>query len=98
MPRTAGFNSIDVAALEPETLLFTDVLMFIGGGSAGTAGGIKVTTFGLLAYVLWAEMRGDPDVDVGRRRVPAGDPTTGPGRGPPRYRVGHVLPRSCCWR
>ena len=71
MPRTAGFNSIDTAALEPETLLFTDVLMFIGGGSAGTAGGIKVTTFGLLAYVLWAEMRGDPDVDVGRRRVPA---------------------------
>jgi trk system potassium uptake protein len=71
MPRTAGFNNIDYAAMEPESLLFTDALMFIGGGSAGTAGGIKVTTFGLLAYVLWAEMRGDPDVDVGRRRVPA---------------------------
>lgn len=72
MPRTAGFNSLDISALQPETLLFHDVLMFIGGGSAGTAGGIKVTTFGLLAYVLWAEMRGDPDVEVGRRRVPAG--------------------------
>ncbi len=70
MPRTAGFNNLDVAAFAPETLLFTDALMFIGGGSAGTAGGIKVTTFGLLAYVLWAEMRGDPDVEVGRRRVP----------------------------
>ena len=70
MPRTAGFNNLDIAAYAPETLLFTDALMFIGGGSAGTAGGIKVTTFGLLAYVLWAEMRGDPDVDVGRRRVP----------------------------
>ena len=70
MPRTAGFNNLDIAAFAPETLLFTDALMFIGGGSAGTAGGIKVTTFGLLAYVLWAEMRGDPDVDVGRRRVP----------------------------
>jgi Trk-type K+ transport system membrane component len=70
MPRTAGFNNLDIAALNPETLLLTDVLMFIGGGSAGTAGGIKVTTFGLLAYVLWAEMRGDPDVEVGRRRVP----------------------------
>jgi trk system potassium uptake protein TrkH len=44
--------------------------MFIGGGSAGTAGGIKVTTFGLLAYVLWAEIRGEREVDVGRRRVP----------------------------
>lgn len=68
--RTAGFNSVDIAALRPETLLAHDALMFIGGGSAGTAGGIKVTTFGLLAYVLWAEMRGEPDVEVGRRRVP----------------------------
>ena len=73
MPRTAGFNNLDVAALQPETLFLTDVLMFIGGGSAGTAGGIKVTTFGLLAFVLWAEMRGDPDVEVGRRRVPSGN-------------------------
>ncbi|MEI4271681.1 potassium transporter TrkG [Klenkia sp. LSe6-5] len=71
MPRTAGFNNLDIAAYQPETLLLTDALMFIGGGSAGTAGGIKVTTFGVLAYVLWAELRGDPDVEVGRRRVPA---------------------------
>jgi trk system potassium uptake protein len=71
MPRTAGFNSLDIGAMRPETLLFTDALMFIGGGSAGTAGGIKVTTFGLLAYVLWAEMRGHPDVEVGHRRVPS---------------------------
>jgi Trk-type K+ transport system membrane component len=70
MPRTAGFNNLDIAAYRPETLLLNDALMFIGGGSAGTAGGIKVTTFGLLAYVLWAELRGDPDVEVGRRRVP----------------------------
>jgi trk system potassium uptake protein len=70
MPRTAGFNNLDIAAYQPETLLLTDALMFIGGGSAGTAGGVKVTTFGLLAYVLWAEMRGDPDVEVGRRKVP----------------------------
>jgi trk system potassium uptake protein len=71
MPRTAGFNNLDIAALQPETLFLTDVLMFIGGGSAGTAGGIKVTTFGLLAFVLWAELRGDVDVEAGRRRVPA---------------------------
>jgi trk system potassium uptake protein TrkH len=71
MPRTAGFNAIDIGAMRPESWLATDVLMFIGGGSAGTAGGIKVTTFGLLAFVLWAEMRGEPAVNVGRRRVPA---------------------------
>ncbi|WP_247597737.1 potassium transporter TrkG [Streptomyces sp. RKND-216] len=68
--RTAGFNSIDVAAQGPESLLATDILMFIGGGSAGTAGGIKVTTFGVLAFVIWAEMRGEPGVTVGRRRIP----------------------------
>ncbi|WP_199522106.1 TrkH family potassium uptake protein [Geodermatophilus marinus] len=73
MARTAGFNNVDFGAAQPETLLLTDALMFIGGGSAGTAGGIKVTTFGLLAAVLWAEVRGDPDVEVGRRRVPAGN-------------------------
>lgn len=71
MPRTAGFNTIDVGAMTPEGLLFTDLLMFIGGGSAGTAGGVKVTTFGLLAFVLWAEIRGERRVDVGLRQVPA---------------------------
>ncbi|MFC0003846.1 TrkH family potassium uptake protein [Micromonospora siamensis] len=70
MTRTAGFNSLDIGAMRPESLLASDVLMFIGGGSAGTAGGIKVTTFGLLAFVLWSEMRGETHVNVGRRRVP----------------------------
>lgn len=70
-PRTAGFNSMDYAEVRPETLAFTNVLMFIGGGSAGTSGGIKVTTFFLLAFVIWAEVRGEDDVNVGARRVPA---------------------------
>ncbi|MGB2571923.1 TrkH family potassium uptake protein [Micromonospora citrea] len=70
MTRTAGFNSVDIGAMRPESLLASDVLMFIGGGSAGTAGGIKVTTFGLLAFVLWSEMRGETHVNVGRRRIP----------------------------
>ncbi|MGQ0466325.1 MAG: TrkH family potassium uptake protein [Sporichthyaceae bacterium] len=70
MPRSGGLNSIDYSALTPESLLTTDILMFIGGGSASTAGGIKVTTFGLLAFVIWAEMRGESHVHVGRRRVP----------------------------
>ena len=77
-----------MADVRPETLFLTDVLMFIGGGSASTAGGIKVTTFGLLAYVLWAEMRGDPDVEVGRRRIPEAHPAAGALGGPalPRRR------------
>ncbi|GAA2442658.1 TrkH family potassium uptake protein [Streptomyces macrosporus] len=71
--RTAGFNSIDISAMGSEGLLATDILMFIGGGSAGTAGGIKLTTFGLLAFVIWAEMRGNPSVRIGHRRVPEGN-------------------------
>jgi trk system potassium uptake protein len=70
-PRTAGFNSIDMGQADPSTLLITDVLMFIGGGSAGTAGGIKVTTFALLAFVMLAEIRGEPTVHVLGRRLPA---------------------------
>ncbi len=45
------------------------VLMFIGGGSAGTAGGIKVTTFVLLVFVIWAEVRGERDVHAFDRRI-----------------------------
>ena len=70
-PRTAGFNSVDTVALTEESTLVTLALMFIGGGSASTAGGVKVATFALLAYVMWAEVRGDSDVAVFKRRVPS---------------------------
>lgn len=68
-PRTAGFNSIDYGAIRPETLLITMVLMFVGGGSAGTAGGIKVTTFFLLGHVILTEVMGEQEVRVGNRRI-----------------------------
>lgn len=67
--RTGGFNVIDIEALDEETYPVMIALMFIGGGSASTAGGIKVATFFLLAFVIWAELRGQPDVTIGRRRV-----------------------------
>ncbi|AUN41065.1 TrkH family potassium uptake protein [Tsukamurella tyrosinosolvens] len=70
-PRTAGFNTIDVGAMHPTSLLTTDVLMFIGGGSGGVAGGIKVTTFAILAFVIWAEVRGEPTVHAFGRRISA---------------------------
>ncbi|GGM12551.1 TrkH family potassium uptake protein [Micromonospora yangpuensis] len=67
--RTGGFEFIDMAALDEESYPLLLGLMFIGGGSASTAGGIKVATFFLLAFVMWAQLRGEPDVTVGRRRV-----------------------------
>ena len=69
VPRTAGFNTVDYGQITPETLAINYALMFIGGGSAGTAGGIKVTTFFLLAYVIWSEVRGDRDTNIAHRRI-----------------------------
>lgn len=69
MPRTAGFNIVDIGQMRPESWALTDVLMFIGGGSAGTAGGVKVTTIGIIIFVVVAEMRSRPDVEVGNRRI-----------------------------
>jgi trk system potassium uptake protein TrkH len=67
--RTAGFNSVDISQLNGATLLGMDALMFIGGGPAGTAGGIKVTTFGVLLFILIAEVRGDGVVNVFGKRL-----------------------------
>lgn len=69
-PRTAGFNSIDYADAHPITLLITDIYMFIGGGSAGTAGGIKLTTTIVLLAAMFAEFRGRRDTVVAKRTVP----------------------------
>jgi trk system potassium uptake protein TrkH len=68
-PRTAGFNSIDYGAAAPETLMVTNILMFIGGGSAGTAGGIKITTFLVLGFAIWNEVRGRDQVTIAHRSV-----------------------------
>ncbi|MET8870126.1 potassium transporter TrkG [Nonomuraea sp. NPDC004580] len=71
MPRSGGFNTLDVSQMYPSSWLVTDILMFIGGGSAGTAGGIKVTTFGFLVFMIWSELRGETHVNIGHRRLPA---------------------------
>ena len=68
--RTAGFNTIDFGAMNETTLLGTSVLMFVGAGPASTSGGIKVTTVAVLTAVLWAEVRGEQDVNIFRRRLP----------------------------
>ena len=71
-PRTAGFNTISIGDMREETLNITTGLMFIGAGPASTSGGIKVTTFAVLGYAMWSEVRGDVDVNVFNRRLPLG--------------------------
>jgi len=70
MPRTAGFNTIDVSQMHEESWFVTDILMFIGGGPAGTAGGLKVTTFAVLFFIIVAELRGDTAVNMFGKRLP----------------------------
>ncbi len=67
--RTAGFSTVDIGGMHQGTWLGMDVLMFIGGGSAGTSGGIKVTTFAVLLFVIIAEVRGDRAVNAFGRRI-----------------------------
>lgn len=69
-PRTAGFNSIDYGVADESTLELYSVLMFIGGGSAGTAGGIKVGTIGIILATVMAELRGEEQVIVAHRALP----------------------------
>ena len=70
MTRSGGFSTIDIAHMNGSSLLVTDMLMFIGGGSASTAGGIKVTTLAVLFLAAFAEARGSRDIEAFERRIP----------------------------
>lgn len=68
-PRTAGFNTVDTAALSSSGSLLTMLLMFIGAAPGSSAGGIKISTFAVMILALSAYSRGREDVDVFRRRL-----------------------------
>ncbi len=71
MTRSGGFSTIDISQLDSSSLLVSDMLMFIGGGSASTAGGIKVTTLAILFLAAFAEARGHDDMEAFERRIPS---------------------------
>jgi len=71
MTRSGGFSTIDIAELNGSSLLVGDMLMFIGGGSASTAGGIKVTTLAILFLAAFAEARGSESMEAFDRRIPS---------------------------
>jgi Trk-type K+ transport system membrane component len=70
MPRSGGLNTLDISQMDTATWMGIDLLMFIGGGSASTAGGIKVTTMAVLIFIIYTEIRGETAVNVGDRRLP----------------------------
>lgn len=70
MPRSGGFNTFDTHEMHEGSWLLLDAVMFVGGGSASTAGGIKVTTFAILLLAIISEARGDRDMEAFGRRIP----------------------------
>jgi trk system potassium uptake protein TrkH len=68
--RTAGFNTVDYDAISNPSLFLTLALMWIGGGPASVAGGVKVTTAALLGLLLWSRLAGDQHVSIAGRTVP----------------------------
>lgn len=68
--RTAGYSSLNQSLINDSSAIVTIILMFIGGSPAGTAGGIKTTTLGLLLFTTKSEIAGQEDVVVFNRRIP----------------------------
>ena len=68
-PRTAGFNTVDLAQLTSGGGLLTIVLMFIGAGPGSTGGGVKVTTVVVCLLTLAAYIRGRREVGAFNRRL-----------------------------
>ena len=69
-PRTAGMNSVDLAAMSPAGILMTDLLMFIGGSPGSTAGGIKTVTVAVLFIAARANLTNSGSRNVFGRRLP----------------------------
>jgi trk system potassium uptake protein TrkH len=70
MPRTAGFNSVDIGGLTTATLFIIMILMTIGAGPCSTAGGFKVSTLMVLLLHGWSKLHGRNRVNVFRRSIP----------------------------
>lgn len=70
VPRTAGFNTLDIASINESTAFLMIILMFIGAGSASTGGGIKVTTFLVIIFGALSFLKGKQDVVLYKRTLP----------------------------
>lgn len=67
--RTAGFNSIPIDEMNEISKFTTILLMFIGAAPGSTAGGIKVTTFGVILFAVMSHIKGSEETIIFKRRV-----------------------------
>jgi trk system potassium uptake protein len=68
--RTAGFNSIDIGAMETSSLFVAIALMFVGASPGGTGGGIKTTTLRILLACTGSALKGQEEVTCYQRQIP----------------------------
>lgn len=68
-PRTAGYNTLDIASLHSATQFLMIILMFVGASPGSTGGGIKTTTLGTLVVAIRSMARGRVEAEVFRRRI-----------------------------
>jgi len=67
--RTAGFATIPIGELEDASKAMSMILMFIGGSSGSTAGGIKTVTIGIVLISVFQIARGNKDINIHKRRI-----------------------------
>jgi len=70
-PRTAGFNTVDIAKLTIPTLMIYLLLMWIGGSPGSTAGGIKTSVFAVATLNIFNQILGKERVESGKREIPS---------------------------
>lgn len=68
-PRTAGFNTTDIASMSPSGKLLTIILMFIGGNPGSTAGGAKTTTVIIFLLSAWSSLKNRSEINIMKRRL-----------------------------
>ncbi|MCB0430330.1 MAG: ATPase [Flavobacteriales bacterium] len=67
--RTAGFNTVDIGALNSGTLIVICFLMFVGGSSGSVCGGIRTSTFAIMCISAWNAVRGKNVMTIGHRQI-----------------------------
>lgn len=69
VPRTAGFNTIDIGKMMASSQLFIVFLMFVGASSGSTGGGIKTNTFAVLTLSFFSIIKGRTEISVLKRTI-----------------------------
>ena len=69
--RTAGFNTMNLAILQPHCIYLMILFMFVGASPGSTGGGVKTTTFAILLQSVTATLKGKQDVEFFERTIPA---------------------------